>query len=158
MNKSVKFRAGKGIIFPDMIYKRKISLYWGVFILYVAVILLLATKENINAILPHHSLLRSKTHEIAHFFFFGGFAWLILLGLNLKNEKVINLEKSSYCAAFFSALFFGVFIELLQTFTLTRSARIHDIVFNALGISSALLIAFILNFSTLKRQNRKKLK
>ena len=134
-----------------MICKRKLFLYWGVFISYIAVILFLATKEDINSTLAHYSLLTSKTHEIAHFLFFGGFAWLILLGLNLKNEKVINLEKSSYCLAFFSALLFGIFIELLQTFTLTRSAKIHDIVINALGISFALLIVFFQNISTLKK-------
>jgi len=114
--------------------KNKNILYWGILVIYVFGILLSTTVFSLNFVPHKYKVLRNIVSYTAHFVFFGVFYFYTLLGLNLKSGKIMDWKKSSYWAAFFPAIFFGVFIEYLQSFVPTRMASLYDVAADMFGI------------------------
>ncbi len=117
-------------------------LYWSFFIIYIIGTLLLTTVATFDFVPVKYGPLRRHLGDMAHFVLLGGFALLTLLGLNIREGKIINWAKGSYWLAFVCAFFFGVFIEFLQSFTLARKPSWHDVVINSLGIVFVLTVIY----------------
>ena len=94
------------------LYKSVLLVYWGL-------ITLLALIP-----LPQSQQIFPYSDRILHFFSF-----LILLFLFDKSfDKPISIATLGYLFSY------GIFLELAQSLTLTRSAEIYDLVANALGL------------------------
>lgn len=132
-------------------YNKK-TLYWCILIAYTAGTLFLTIILRLRPVPPEYKLFVLKMGDVAHFILLGGFAFLALWGLNLKNGKIVNWGEVSYWTAFLSAFFFGVFIEFLQSFTPTRKPCWHDVLINGAGIVFVLIATrFYSQIKALKR-------
>lgn len=131
---------------------KKDILYWCILIVYTAGTLFLTIILQFRPIPPEYKLFVRNMGDVAHFILLGGFAFLALWGLNLKNKEIVSWGEVSYWTAFLFAFFFGGFIEFLQNFTPTRKPCWHDVLINAAGIVFVLIaIRFYSQIKALKR-------
>jgi len=80
---------------------------------------------------PHRHLLQMALN-IGHIPLFGFVAWMVLLGINLKNYNIREWSIRSYILAFLFTVGISLVSELVQI-VLPRSSSIKDFYFNALG-------------------------
>lgn len=117
-----------------MLKKHKYTLLWGLWTLMIIVFCLLPPSD-----LPDGPRI-PNLDKIAHFTFYFGYTILFVLAF-WKEKQWLPKLKICYLWAFFTALFLGEIMEVLQAaLTTTRSADVMDTVFNNFGTVVALLL------------------
>ncbi|HJS01343.1 MAG TPA: VanZ family protein [Flavobacterium sp.] len=105
-----------------------IALFWTGFILYLC--LMRASNLPIVTILYFDKFV----HAVFHFVF--SFLWFLVLNFYFKDENRAKLLGIT----FLMSLFFGIAIELFQTyFTVTRNGDLIDVLANSSGALLAIL-------------------
>lgn len=105
----------------------------------IAIIILILTLLPGDSLKPVLVLPVSYIDKIAHFFVFMVLTIFLFSDIKRNINNISNVN--AFLLVFLINIFYGIFIELLQTLiTINRSAELFDVIADALGIVAGVFL------------------